>query len=102
GGAAAKRLGDHGRRGGSGARSAAGGAGRMSEPFELGGRVWGSRLILGTGGFRSLEALERALVASGAEIATGAVRRGDPAAREGSVLEVLDRLRPGGGPQHDR
>jgi thiazole synthase len=64
----------------------------VSEPFELGGRVWGSRLILGTGGFRSLEALERALVASGAEIATVALRRVDPAVREGSVLEVLDRL----------
>ncbi|HEY1368393.1 MAG TPA: thiazole synthase [Gaiellaceae bacterium] len=60
--------------------------------FELGGREWGSRLILGTGGFRSLEALEGALVASGAEIATVALRRVDPAAREGSVLEVLDRL----------
>jgi thiazole synthase len=60
--------------------------------FELGGREWGSRLILGTGGFRSLEALEGALVASGAEIATVALRRDDPAAREGSVLEVLDRL----------
>jgi thiazole synthase len=31
-------------------------------------------------------------VASGAEIATVALRRVDPAAREGSVLEVLDRL----------
>jgi thiazole synthase len=63
----------------------------MSRPFELGGRAWSSRLILGTGGFRSLETLERALAASGAEIATVALRRVDPAAREGSVLDVLDR-----------
>jgi thiazole synthase len=59
--------------------------------FELGGRRWGSRLIVGTGGFRSLEAMERALVASGAEIVTVALRRVDPVAR-GSALEVIDGL----------
>ena len=66
--------------------------GRGSEsPFELGNRSWGSRLIVGSGGFRSLEAMERALAASGAEIVTVALRRVDPAAR-GSALEVIDRL----------
>src|SRR5207237_5706991 len=59
--------------------------------FELAGRTWRSRLILGTGGFRSLEAMERALEASGAEIATVAMRRVDPLA-EGSVLDVIERL----------
>jgi thiazole synthase len=59
--------------------------------FELGGRSWGSRLIVGTGGFRSLESLERALVAAGTEIVTVALRRVDPLAR-GSVLDVIDRL----------
>ena len=59
--------------------------------FALGGREWRSRLIVGTGGFRSLEQMERALEASGAEIVTVAMRRVDPLAR-GSVLEVLDRL----------
>ncbi len=59
--------------------------------FELGGRSWTSRLIMGTGGFRSLELAERALAASGAEIVTVALRRVDPAAR-GSVLEVIERL----------
>jgi len=63
----------------------------MSEPFELAGRTWRSRLILGTGGFRSLEALERALVASGTEIVTVALRRVDPSA-ESSPLEVIERL----------
>jgi thiazole synthase len=62
-----------------------------AEPFELGGRMWGSRLILGSGGFRSLEDLERALEASGAEILTVAMRRVDPSA-EGSVLDVAERL----------
>jgi thiazole synthase len=65
-----------------------GGAG---ETWELGGRRWSSRLIAGTGGFRSLEQMEQALVASGAEIVTVALRRIDPAAK-GSVLDTLDRL----------
>ena len=59
--------------------------------FELGGRTWGSRLIVGTGGFRSLESMEQALVASGAEIVTVALRRVDPTAK-GSALELIDRL----------
>jgi thiazole synthase len=59
--------------------------------LELGGRTWTSRLIVGTGGFRSLEAMESALVASGAEIVTVALRRVDPLA-QGSVLEVIERL----------
>src|SRR3954447_7283660 len=62
-----------------------------SEAWELGGRHWTSRLIAGTGGFRSLEQMESALVASGAEIVTVALRRIDPGAG-GSVLDVLDRL----------
>jgi thiazole synthase len=71
-----------------------GGSGEASEGtsgWELGGRRWSSRLIAGTGGFRSLEQMEEALVASGAEIVTVALRRIDPAAK-GSVLDVLDRL----------
>jgi thiazole synthase len=62
-----------------------------AETWELGERQWSSRLIAGTGGFRSLEQMEEALVASGAEIVTVALRRIDPAAK-GSVLDVLDRL----------
>ena len=60
-------------------------------PFVLGGREWRSRLIAGTGGFRSLEQLELALAASGAELVTVALRRHDPAQR-GSLLEIIDRL----------
>jgi thiazole synthase len=56
--------------------------------FRLGGRSWGSRLIVGTGGFRSLEQMEQALLASGTEIVTVALRRIDPDA-EGSVLDVI-------------
>src|SRR3954471_7403545 len=62
-----------------------------AETWELGGREWGSRLIAGTGGFRSLEQMESALAAAGTEIVTVALRRIDPAA-EGSLLDVIDRL----------
>jgi thiazole synthase len=69
-----------------------GGAPELTGPsWELGGRHWTSRLIAGTGGFRSLEQMEEALVASAAEIVTVALRRIDPDAK-GSVLDVLDRL----------
>jgi thiazole synthase len=62
-----------------------------AEGWSLGGRPWSARLIAGTGGFRSLEQMEEALVASGAEIVTVALRRIDPDAK-GSVLDVIDRL----------
>jgi thiazole synthase len=57
--------------------------------LDIAGRSFGSRLIIGTGGFRSLESMRAAVQASGAEMATVALRRVDPAAR-GSILEVLD------------
>jgi thiazole synthase len=59
--------------------------------FELGGRSWGSRLIVGSGGFRSLEQMEQALIASGTEIVTVALRRVDTE-MEGSVLDLIRRL----------
>jgi thiazole synthase len=58
--------------------------------FELGGRTWTSRLIVGSGGFRSLDDLERALEAARSEIVTVALRRVDPLAK-GSVLDVAER-----------
>ena len=62
----------------------------MDDPLEIGGESFSSRLILGTGGASSLDALERALVASGAELATVALRRVDPKSK-GSIVDVLDR-----------
>jgi thiazole synthase len=47
-----------------------------------------SRLVMGTGGAPSLEVLEEALVASGTELTTVALRRLDPS-QQGSVLDVL-------------
>jgi thiazole synthase len=62
-----------------------------ADGFELGGRTWGSRLIVGSGGFRSLEQMEQALLASGTEIVTLALRRVDTE-MEGSVLDLIRRL----------
>jgi thiazole synthase len=56
--------------------------------WRIADRELDSRLILGTGGFRTHEALAAALEASGAEIATVAMRRVDAGAR-GSLLDVL-------------
>jgi len=61
----------------------------MPQGLEIAGRGFGSRLIIGTGGFRSLEAVGRAVAASGAEMATVAMRRVDASTR-GSLLGVLE------------
>jgi thiazole synthase len=62
------------------------------DPLVIAGETFTSRLLLGTGGASSLEALERAVAASGTELATVALRRIDPSA-PGSVLDVLERAR---------
>jgi thiazole synthase len=62
----------------------------MSDPFVIADAEFSSRLILGTGGFASLDVLEATIEASGTEMVTVALRRVDPAAR-GSIVEVLDR-----------
>ena len=61
------------------------------DPFVIAGRTLPSRLIMGTGGSPSLEALEQALVASGTVLTTVALRRIDPSA-SGSVLDVIGRV----------
>jgi thiazole synthase len=63
----------------------------VEDPLVIAGEELSSRLIMGTGGARSLDALEQALIASGAEVATVALRRIDPNA-EGSVIDVLKRV----------
>jgi thiazole synthase len=50
----------------------------MTDPLVIAGEKFGSRLIMGTGGAPSLEVLERALVASGTELTTVAMRRVAP------------------------
>ncbi|TNY36252.1 thiazole synthase [Thermomonospora catenispora] len=61
-----------------------------TDPLVIAGETFGSRLIMGTGGAPSMHVLEEALVASGTELTTVAMRRVDPSAR-GSVLDVLRR-----------
>jgi thiazole synthase len=56
----------------------------------IAGRSLRSRVIIGTGGFANLEVMAEAVTASGAELATVALRRVDPSAR-GSIVEVLER-----------
>ncbi len=56
--------------------------------LRIAGRDFGSRLVIGTGGFRDLDQMDAAVRASGAEMATLALRRVEPGAR-GSIVELL-------------
>jgi Uncharacterized enzyme of thiazole biosynthesis len=60
-------------------------------PLIIAGRSFRSRLMVGTGKYRSNEAMVHAIEASGAEIVTVAVRRGDlDRTREEGVLYHLN------------
>ncbi len=63
----------------------------MIDDLVVGSTSSPSRLVVGTGGLRSLDALESALVASEATIATVALRRVSPEV-DGSIYDLLDRL----------
>ncbi len=65
-------------------------AGGRIPPLVVAGEEVGSRLFLGTGGMASLAALEAAIVASGSQVATVAVRRVDASA-PGGLVELLAR-----------
>jgi thiazole synthase len=60
------------------------------DPLVIAGETFTSRLLLGTGGVPSLEILERAILASGSELVTVALRRVELSAGT-PMLEVLDR-----------
>jgi thiazole synthase len=90
-----RAAGDHGAAGEHGAAAGAAGHHGAAQSAELGaltiaGRALRSRLLLGTGGFVSLDQLAAAIEASGAELVTVALRRIDPHAR-GSLVDVLER-----------
>ena len=73
----------------------ASGSGRLSQPGKaalvIGGRSLGSRLIVGTGKYASLEQMRDALDISGAEVVTVAVRRERLINAQGqSLLDALD------------
>ena len=61
----------------------------LDDPLVIAGRTFGSRLILGTGGFPRLETLAAAIRDSGTELVTVALRRVDPGQR-GSVIDVIE------------
>jgi thiazole synthase len=62
----------------------------VSQDFRVGSIVSPSRLVMGTGGFRSMDILDASLVVSEATIATVALRRVDPNV-EGSIYDLLSR-----------
>src|SRR5271166_5706564 len=64
-----------------------------SQPLVIAGRIFRSRLIMGTGKFSSPEAMRDALVASGAELVTVALRRADLSGKKdpfANILEFID------------
>jgi thiazole synthase len=63
-----------------------------ADALNIAGKTLRSRLLIGTGGFPSLELLSDAIAASGSELVTVALRRIDPAGRlsgRGSLIDVL-------------
>jgi thiazole synthase len=65
-----------------------GAAAPAEDALRIAGRTFQSRLLLGTGGFPSLELMAAAIVRSSSQLVTVALRRIDPAAR-GSLVDVL-------------
>ena len=61
-------------------------------PLVIGGRTFGSRLMLGTGKYDSPEIMQKAVGASGTEIVTVAIRRIDitPERPEKNIIDYLD------------
>ncbi len=62
----------------------------MSDPFVIAGRELGSRLIVGTGKYPSHAVMRAAHEASGARMATVAVRRVDITRKTESLLDYID------------
>ncbi len=72
-----------------------GGSGKAppEDPLVIGGRRFGSRLLIGTGKYRDPEEGRAAIDRSGAEIVTVALRRVDLTPGKPSVLDTVDRAR---------
>jgi thiazole synthase len=66
----------------------------LNQPMAIAGRIFRSRLILGTGKFSSPEAMRDALDASGAEIITVALRRADLSGRKDPFANILEFIDP--------
>lgn len=61
-----------------------------SDPLVIAGREFTSRLFLGTGKFPSSAALRGAIESTGTEMVTVALRRVDPTADDGDILDAID------------
>jgi thiazole synthase len=61
----------------------------MSDTWKLGARTFTSRLIVGTGKYRDLEETREAIVRSGAEMVTVALRRVDLTPGKATVLDAI-------------
>lgn len=61
-------------------------------PLRIADKDFCSRLIMGTGGATSMDMLERALVESGTQLTTVAMRRHQPGAGGENVFDLLQRL----------
>jgi thiazole synthase len=79
--------------GGSDNAPAPSAAGEDHDPLVIAGRSFGSRLLVGTGKYRSLEEGREAIRRSGAEIVTVALRRVDLTPGKANVLDTIDRTR---------
>jgi len=63
------------------------------DPLVIGGKTFHSRLLVGTGKYRTLEEGREAIRRSGAEIVTVALRRVDLTPGKPNVLDTIDRTR---------
>jgi len=66
----------------------------QNEPLVIAGRIFRSRLILGTGKFSSPEIMRTALETSGAEMVTVALRRADLTGKKDPFANILEFIDP--------
>src|SRR5262245_38663305 len=66
----------------------------VNRPLVIAGREFGSRLLVGTGKFSSSESMRDALVASGTEIVTVALRRADLTGEKDPFANILEFIDP--------
>src|SRR5215510_2125335 len=65
-----------------------------NQSLAIAGRIFRSRLILGTGKFSSPEAMRDALEASGSEMVTVALRRADLSGKKDPFANILEFIDP--------
>jgi thiazole synthase len=66
----------------------------VNRPLVIAGREFQSRLLVGTGKFSAPEAMQAALVASGTEIVTVALRRADLSGQKDPFANILEFIDP--------